>query len=71
MEVTMVLRGQVTVALIDGMRMPVGHAVETDEGFHARLISVGSTAVEVELVDPGSGGRVRGLVPIGPRGSRP
>lgn len=68
MEVTMVLRGQVTVAMVDGMRMPVGHAVETDEGFQARLISVGSTAVEVELVDPGSGGQVRGLVPIGPRG---
>jgi len=68
MEVTMVLRGQVTVAMIDGMRMPVGHAVQTDEGFQARLISVGSTAVEVELVDPDSGGRVQGVLPIGPRG---
>lgn len=67
MEVTMVLRGQFTVAMIDGMRMLVGHAVETDEGFEARLLSVGSTAVEVELIDPGSGGRVRGLLPIGPR----
>lgn len=70
MEVTMVLRGQVTVALIDGMRMPVGRAVDTDEGFQARLISVGSGSVEVELVDPSSGTRVSGLIPIGSRDKR-
>jgi len=70
MEVTMVLRGQVTVALIDGIRMPVGRAVDTDEGFQARLISVGSAAVEVELVDPNSGARVSGLIPIGSRDNR-
>ena len=65
----MVMRGHVTMALVSGMHLPLGEAVQTDDGLEARLISVGIDAVNVELHDPASGTRLRGVLAIG--GKRP
>lgn len=67
MEVSMVMSGTVTVALVDGIRMPLGEQVRTDDDYLATLISVGDHALELELTGAGSDFVVRGAVPIAPR----
>jgi hypothetical protein len=64
MTVSMVMRGTVTVALVDGIRMPVGKQVSTEDGFSATLVAVGDHTLEVELKESSSELVLRGFVPI-------
>ncbi|MCH2136029.1 MAG: hypothetical protein MK101_05540 [Phycisphaerales bacterium] len=70
MEVSMVMSGTVTVALVDGVRMPLGTQVRTEDDFLATLIAVGAHDLEVEL-GRDDGVVIRGRVPISPRGDSP
>jgi hypothetical protein len=67
LEVTMVMRGHVTAAMVDGMRLPLNEAVQTEDGLQLMLLSVSRHAVEIELTEPGSETRLRARVPIGRR----
>jgi len=71
MIVSMVIRGTITVALVDGVRMPVGQRVRTDDGLEATLIAVGDHSLEVELADPSTQAVLRGMVRIVPRDPSP
>ncbi len=69
MTVSMVIRGTVTVALVDGVRMPVGKPVRTQDGLEATLIAVSDHMLDIELREPSTQAIVRGTVRIVPRES--
>ena len=70
MTVSMVIRGTVTVALVDGVRMPVGKWVRTEDGLDATLIAVSDHTLDIELREPSTQAAVRGTIRIVPRESK-
>ena len=67
LQVTMVMRGHVTAAMVDGVRLPLNQVVLTDDGLQLRLLSVSRHAVEIELTEPGSETRLQATLPVGRR----
>ncbi len=66
MSVSMVIRGTVTVALVDGVRMSVGKSVRTQDGLDATLIAVRDHTLDIELREPSTQAVLRGAVRIVP-----